>query len=268
MRSLLPFLLAHGYAVVFATVLAEQAGAPIPAVPVLLGVGALAGMGRLPLAPAILLAVVAAVLSDSFWYWLGRRRGVSILRLLCAISLEPDSCVSNTRRTFSRLGAWALVFAKFVPGLSTAAPPMAGVNAMPFWRFAVSDGAGSALWAGAFLGLGYAFHQQIENVTEMVTAYGARAGLVVSVVLIAWVAFKLWQRERFLQKLRIARITPEELRILLDAGETIAILDLRHEEELISTARRLPRAVWYDRATLPSRHMEIPRDRDVILYCS
>ena len=268
MRDILPFLLNHGYALLFGVVLAEQAGAPIPAIPVLLGVGALAGTGRMPLLPAVFIALIAAVISDSFWYWLGRRRGGSILRTLCAISLEPDSCVSTTKSLFEKLGAFSLVIAKFVPGLSTAAPPMAGITAMPFGRFLLCDGAGAMLWAGAFLSLGYVFHEQIEVIADVVTNYGTRAGLATAVLLIAYVGFKLWQRERFLRSLRIARVTPQDLRKLLDSGEPVSILDLRHAAELESGAGRLPGAVWYDRATLADHHHEIPRDRDVILYCS
>src|SRR6476659_10215051 len=145
MMNVLPFLMEHGYAVLFGCVLAEQAGLPIPATPVLIGIGAMAGLGRIPVLPAVVLSLVACALSDSMWYWLGRSRGRSVLRLLCAISLEPDSCVSSTQRTFRKWGAYSLLFAKFVPGLSTAAPPLAVVTGMPYWRFLASDGAGSIL---------------------------------------------------------------------------------------------------------------------------
>ena len=266
MREVLPFLLEHGYAVLFAVVLAEQAGAPIPALPFLLGVGALAGVGRMSVWPAVVLALIASLVADSLWYWLGRRRGGSMLRLLCAISLEPDSCVGSAKSLFSKLGSASLLVAKFVPGLSTAAPPMAGVNRMPFWQFLLGDGLGAVLWAGSFLAVGFLFHHQIEVVAERVTAYGARAGIVVSAALVAYVAYKYWQRERFLGSLRVARITPAEAWTLLQDGEPVGIVDLRHAAELSEGA--LPGAVWFDRATLEERHLEIPRDRDVILYCS
>jgi membrane protein DedA with SNARE-associated domain len=268
MREVLPFLLEHGYAVLFGVVVAEQAGAPIPALPFLLGVGALAGLGRMALVPAVVLAIVASLISDTFWYWLGRQRGSSILRVLCAISLEPDSCVSNTKNAFAKMGDSSLLVAKFVPGLSTAAPPMAGVNGMPYWRFLLMDGAGSALWAGAFLAIGYAFHYQIEILADSLTAYGRRAGFVITVLFALWIAFKLWQRERFIRSLRTARITPAEVLERMEAGCELVIVDLRHESELQFTGKRLPGARWYDRSDLNEHHHEIPRDRDVILYCS
>ncbi len=268
MREILPFLLEHGYSVLFAAVLAEQAGAPIPAVPVLLAVGALSGIGRMTLTPAVFITILAALISDSFWYWLGRRRGISILRILCAISLEPDSCVNRTKGVFVKMGEWSLLIAKFVPGLSTAAPPMAGVNRMGLWKFVAADAAGSALWGGGFLGIGYLFHHQIEDLADSMTAYGRNAGLVIALALALWVAFKLWQRERFIRSLRVARITPREVLEQIAAGGDLVILDLRHETELRHTGKRLPGARWYDQSNLAENHQEIPRDRDVILYCS
>lgn len=268
MHDVLPFLLEHGYAVLFACVLAEQAGAPIPATPVLLGVGALAGLGRMPVSPAVLLALVACLISDSFWYWLGRRRGTSVLRLLCAISLEPDSCVNSTKRTFERLGASSLLFAKFVPGLSTAAPPMAGVTRMSYGRFLLADGVGSLIWSGAFLATGAFFRHEIENIGERIMAFGSRAGLVVVLALAAYIGYKFWQRQRFIRSLRVARISPEDVLSSIENGEAVTILDLRNKLEVEASGKLLPGAVWYDQAQLAENHLEIPRDRDIILYCS
>ena len=268
MRDILPFLLKHGYAVLFLSVLAEQAGVPIPSTPFLLWAGALAGLGRLPLFPAIALSLAACLLSDSVWYWLGRRRGVSMLRLLCKISLEPDSCVSRTRQTFERTGATALLFAKFVPGLNTAAPPMAAITRMPYGRFLIADGAGSLIWSGAFLATGWLFRHQIEAVGERILGFGSRAAIVLGVLLAAYIGFKFWQRERFLHSLRVARVSPEDVLAQIEAGADMAILDLRNRQEMLDSGLLLPGAVWFDRARLETGILEEYRDRDVILYCS
>ena len=150
MHQPMEFLLRHGYPLLFAMVLAEQLGVPIPSTPVLLAMGALIGTGKYNWAGALSLSVVASMSADSAWYGLGRRRGTSVLKWLCRISLEPDSCVSSTRYWFKRLGGWSLVIAKFVPGLSTVAPPMAGLSKMPWWKFLGADGLGGFIWAGAF----------------------------------------------------------------------------------------------------------------------
>src|ERR1700729_4008949 len=130
MHQTLEFLIRHGTWVLFTWVLAEQLGAPLPSVPILLATGALIGLERESFPHAMLTVLIASALADTFWYTLGRHRGDSVLGLLCRISLEPDSCVSNTRDWFRKLGGWALVIAKFVPGLGAIATPMAGLSRM------------------------------------------------------------------------------------------------------------------------------------------
>src|SRR2546427_713117 len=164
MNETLQFLYRHGYSVVFVWVFAEQLGLPVPSVPLLLAAGALSGSGRMNLLAALVLAISAALLSDSIWFQLGRRKGVKILQFLCRISLEPDSCVRRTEGVFEKHGAKSLLIAKFVPGLNTAAPPLAGVFQMSRTRFLLFDALGAALWVGAFLGLGYVFANEIERV--------------------------------------------------------------------------------------------------------
>lgn len=268
MHSTLQFVLRHGYALVFLIVLIEQAGLPIPSIPVLLAVGALAGSGRLSLALALVLAIVAALVADSVWYELGRRRGHTILSWLCRISLEPDSCVRRTENAFARNGARSLLVAKFIPGLSTAAPPLAGMLRMRLSRFLAWDAAGALLWAGTFAGAGFVFSAQLDRVA----AYAERLGSSLLVLLVgglaAYIAFKYCQRRRFIRELRIARITPEELKRRMDVGEDVAVIDLRHSVEFDSDNAKLPGALHLDPEEIEHRHQEIPRDRDIVLYCT
>src|SRR5258706_762043 len=130
MNSTIEFLARHGYLVLITWVFAEQVGLPIPSIPILLAAGALSGAGRLGLPVSLLCCVLAAMTADSLWFQLGRLRGVQVLRLLCRISLEPDTCVRRTEDAFSRQGAGTLLYSKFLPGLNTVATPMAGVIRM------------------------------------------------------------------------------------------------------------------------------------------
>ncbi len=268
MRELVEFLARHGNGVVFAAGLAEQMGAPIPAAPVLLAAGALCGFGDLDARVTVLAAVAACLISDSVWYGLGRAKGLPVLRVLCRISLEPDSCVRSSRRWVRRLGLWTLIVAKFVPGLSTIAPPMAGLTLMPVWRFLWSDALGSLMWSGAFLALGYFFHHQLEAIADAALAMGARLGLVLALLLAVYIGLKYWQRRWFLRSLRIARIRPEELHALMRDAAPVAIVDLRVREEAERDGMRIPGAIWIERSDLPQQHALIPRDRDVVLYCT
>lgn len=264
----LEFLIRHGYTVVFAWVFFEQIGLPLPAVPVLLAAGALAGAGKLSLLLVVGLALVASVTSDLIWYQIGRVRGSKVLNLLCRISLEPDSCVRRTETTFSRHGAKSLLVAKFVPGLNTAAPPLAGVFHMRLPRFLLFDSLGALAWAGAFIGLGYLFSDQLERVAGHAAQFGGwLLGLAVA-ALAGYVGWKYVQRQRFLRSLRVARISPEELRGKLDAGEPMVIVDLRHSVDFEADPFLIPGAQHLDAEEIEQHHDAIPRDRDVVLYCS
>ena len=105
MEEILDFIVRYKYLVLFALVFAEQIGLPVPALPFLLAAGALVRTGQLDLGASLAVGVFASVLSDVVWYWIGRRRGMTVLNLLCRISLEPDSCVRRTEDLFARHGA-------------------------------------------------------------------------------------------------------------------------------------------------------------------
>ncbi len=231
MHGALEFLLKHGYLILFALVLAEQSGLPLPSAPMLLAAGALAGLGKMNMSEALLLAVIASLIGDLMWFYLGRTRGSSILRFLCKISLEPDSCVKQTESVYSRYGAVSLLFAKFVPGLSTVATPMAGMFKLAPWKFILLDGGGAAVWAGSFVGVGWWFRTQLEDVALYLQRFGSWVGSAIVALLVLYISFKYFQRRRLYRSLRIARITPLELKERLDAGELISIVDLRNAVE-------------------------------------
>ena len=262
------FVLHHPYLVLFGAVLAEQLGLPVPAMPFLLGAGALVGMNKLDPVSALALAVLASLLADLVWYEAGRRRGGSILKLLCRISLEPDSCVRRTENVFAKQGARTLLFAKFLPGLNTVAPPMAGMIGMSLPRFLFWDALGALLWSGGYFLVGLAFADQIDAVAERAAALGGRLVVGVLTLFALWLLYKYAQRQRFIRDLRVARITPEELKRRMDAGEEVVVVDLRGALEFEREPQTLPGALRFSADELQERHHEIPRDRDVVLYCT
>ena len=268
MHRTLEFLLHHGYALLLGWVFAEQIGLPLPSMPLLLAAGALAGTGRLSFFASLLYAVLAAVAADSIWYQLGRRKGIRVLQLLCKISLEPDSCVRRTEGLFSKQGARSLLLAKFIPGLSTVAPPLAGIFHMRARRFLFYDALGSLLWASTFLGLGYIFSGEIERLAEHLAALGGWLLVLVLGALAAYISYKSVARQHFLRELRIARITVEELKAKLDSGEELVIVDLRHSLDFEADPETIPGAFRMDAKELEEKNDRLPRDREVILYCT
>jgi len=268
MNETFQFLSRHGYAVILVWVCAEQAGIPVPAVPVLLAAGALAGMGRMSLPAAAALAMLGAMASDALWYGLGRRRGIRVLKLLCRISLEPDSCVRNTQGVFARYGARSLLAAKFVPGLGAAAAPLAGVVRMPPGKFLLFDALGALLWSSTYLTVGYVFSNQLEVLAMQGGRVGATFLALVAAACVAFLAWKYARRQRFLDELRQARITPEELRAKMEQGENVVVVDLRHLLSVEADPELIPGARWIDPDSLDQHAAELPRDREVVLHCA
>jgi membrane protein DedA with SNARE-associated domain/rhodanese-related sulfurtransferase len=268
MDDLTEFLISYGALLLFVVVFAEQAGLPIPAVPVLLAAGALAGAGNLSLPLAIGLSVAACLMGDFIWYYLGRHRGRQVLNLLCRISLEPDSCVRRTENFFVRHGVRSLLVAKFIPGLSTVTPALAGLFDVSVGRFLLYNGLGALIWTVAFVGLGYVFSDQLEYLAEQAERFGSSFGVLLLAALIVYITYKYIHRQRVLRELRIARITVDELKQMIDAGNEVIIVDLRKPVDVAADPFTIPGALQMAVEELEHRHHEIPRDRDVILYCA
>ena len=268
MPSFKSLVLLHGYAFLFCYLLAVQSGLPIPADPVLLIMGAAIGDGLYSFAIALPLAVIAALIGDWLWYELGRWRGRSILRLLCKLSLEPDTCVRKTEVGFMKNGAWTLLFTKFVPGTSLIATPLAGAIRMPRWRFLLADAAGSTLWCGTYLLAGILFHRQISELLVLAGLFGRRAGEVAIALLLLYLIWRYAQRRRFRRQLRIGRITPQEAYALITGGQPVTVADLRSPKEIEQTGIKIAGARVLRPAELRTRSHEIPETHEVILYCT
>jgi membrane protein DedA with SNARE-associated domain len=258
----------YGAVILPALVVAEQIGIPLPAVPALLVVGALAAQGRISLWLVIGAIAAVSLVVDLVWHELGRRRGARVLSGLCRLALEPDLCVRRTENLFIRHGVRALLVSKFLPGLTTVMPPLAGVFGVPRLRFAVYDLAGVVLWTDLWLGIGYVFSTAIEEVAERVRAAGRTTGFVVAGALVGYLLLKYVRRWLFIRRLRIARISAEDLKRKLDTGESVAVLDLRTALDVTAVQYAIPGSRWIPAEALDEHLSEIPRDRELVLYCS
>ena len=267
MHNLLPFLIQHGYTVLFVWVLAETMGLPIPSVPLLITAGALAGLGQLKLSLCIGLGVCAALSSDLFWYSMGKRRGGQLLSLLCRISLEPDSCVRRTENIFSRYGARSLLVAKFVPGLSAVSTPLAGMISMPLPHFLLFDCMGAVFWVGSYTAFGYLLSEELERASAYAASTGNALVLLVAGGLSMYILRKYYLRRRFIRELFIARITPEELKQKLDSGEDVMIIDVRHDLDFEADPYIIPGTLRIPSEQLEN-YPEVPKDREVVVYCT
>jgi membrane protein DedA with SNARE-associated domain len=266
MRQTLEFLVRHGYLLLFCWLLAEQAALPLPSIPLLLACGALARDGRMDERLILLWGLTACLLADNIWFQLGKRRGTRILRFICRIALEPDSCVRRTENAFTRYGMRSLLVAKFVPGLNAVAAPLAGRSGASLGRFLLFDSMGVLLWLIAFTSVGYLFSDQLEIVADYAMRMGSGLITLVAGLLAIWISWKYFQRQRFIRSLSVARITAEELREKLKSGEEVLIVDVRSIGQDDPDA--IPGAVLISVADIANKQAEIPRDRDLILVCN
>ena len=255
-------------AVVALNVLLNQIGLPVPVIPTLILAGAVAANGQLSLAGVFLVAVAACLIADSGWYWVGQKYGIRVLKTLCRISLEPDSCVSQTQSQFDRWGVNSLVIAKFVPGLSTIAPPLAGAMRIGWPRFIALSAAAAVLWVGAGLLSGMLFRTQIERLLIRLDQIGSMAVSGAIVVLALYLGFKWWERRRFYRLLRMARISVAELSALIQSGKQPVIIDVRSATARALEPRWIPGALHISLTDVDTHLKDIPKDRDIILYCT
>jgi membrane protein DedA with SNARE-associated domain/rhodanese-related sulfurtransferase len=272
-NTIVGLLVKHGYSVLFASVFARQMWLPIPAVLVLIAAGALAASGRMTFAVALRLAVFACLLADMVWYEAGRRWGDRILHFIYGLAVDPDAAARWSKENFVRHGPRTLMLAKFVLGLDAATPSLAGLSGISRFRFVAFDAVGAALWSGAYAGLGFVLGRDLDRAAS----YAARLGTLWVIALLPSLAIyggrKFVRWHSFVREFRMARITAEELKEKLDAGEEVMVLDLHGRPDGPRSHRGIPGAVCIDSYRL-GQHVNhdgrtpIPRDCEVVLYCT
>jgi len=268
-HEIIALMAQYGVLLVFLNVLVTQLGAPLPAVPTLVVAGSLAAAGG-PLALAGTMAAVVAgcLLGDSFWYVAGRSYGAGVMRLLCRISLSPDSCVQRSELRFQRWRGQVLLVAKFVPGLSTVGSSLVGAMRLRWPAFMLFDGLGSLLWAALWTGLGYTFAASVDRVLSAVASAGTLAIQLLLALLVLYVLARWWQRRRLLHTLRMARITVDELHQAMRTERAPVVVDVRPEASRQLDTRVVPGALLVDAQGIDRTVHDIPLDRELVLYCN
>lgn len=264
--NLIDLLREFGLSFVFINVLLEQGGLPIPAIPTMIVAGALMGSSRQGLVLLVVVAVAGAVLADTFWYLTGRRIGMRVLRLLCKVSLSPDSCVRQTESIFARWGARSMLVAKFIPGFASVSTALAGAVRMRYWKFLIFDALGALLWVGAAVSLGYLFREAVNDVVDTLAALGKWGLVLLAAALAVYIGVKWWQRILFARQLRMDRISVDELRALIAGDKVGAILDVRSAMSQEATGR-IPGARTVDIHSLAGLG-DVVTTSEVVVYCA
>lgn len=265
--------LRHAYMVMFAWVLVEQSGVPVPSVPLMLAAGTMSAANKVQLALMIPLVLLACLIADSMWWWLGRRFGSRVLDVLCKMSLDASTCVNRAQGSIARRGGVTLLFAKFVPGVSTIAAPIAGQSGMSYADFAVYDTVGTLAWSTAWLLTGRFFGDIARRSSHFFETLTHFAVALVVLMVLAIIIYRYVQRRRFLAELRGLRLEPEQLLEMMDEAEREGqqapfIIDLRHPLDVLTDPEILPGALRIGPDELKLHREEIPLDREIVLYCT
>lgn len=267
MPDLIHLLQEYGLLIVFAIILIEQIGLPIPAFPILIVAGAQVSTGDMSGSLVWMVALLACLISDTLWFRAGRRYGKRILALLCRISLSPDYCVSQTEDKFTRWGPKALIVAKFIPGFNTIAAPMAGALGTGGLRFLMFAGLGGILWTGSGLAIGLFFHRSVDRVLALLATMGSAALMALGSVLLLFILFKYVERKRFRQSIRVQRISINELQQLIDGGQQPVLVDARSRTaQLLQEA--LPGALLFGGGAPTPAIKALDKGRHIVIYCS
>jgi membrane protein DedA with SNARE-associated domain/rhodanese-related sulfurtransferase len=263
------YYLAHiTYPILFVAVLARQLSLPVPAIIFLLSAGALAGSGKLSFGGILIAAVAGSVLADYIWFQAGRFGGKRVLRLLCTFTADPSYCIRRGQTTFQKRGVRLLVVAKFFPGLDGITPPLAGMLGTPTATFLLYDAIGSSLWAGAYIGSGFLFAEELDKVARNISSLANAVILIFGVPILVFFVWKLFVLIRTLRFLRPFRLPPEELKSRLDTGEKIGIIDLLRFEEDPQGVPGIPGAVRLDPLEIRrKKQIHIPNDVSLVIYC-
>lgn len=268
MQEIAHLIAVYGLLAVFLNVLLDEGGLPLPSYPLLAAAGALTVTTHLNLALVMTAAVAGSAIADNGWYWIARRHGRRVLSLLCRLSLSPDSCVRQTETVFSRVGPAAILFAKFVPGLGNIVVALSGITRVSPAVFMPLQLAGAAIYLGLPVLLGRLFHDAVADILETLAALGKYGIMLLAAALALYLALRWWERAMFIRRLRMDRITVDELAALLADGKTRPlILDVRSPE----SRRRdgfIPGALAAHPSDMHPALRDHSRDAEIVIYCA
>lgn len=268
MSLALQFFVKYGYPVLFLWVLTAQLGIPIPISPLLLTAGTLTATHTLRL-PFVLAAVLAGnLLGDSVWYVFGKRYGGAVVRLVCRLSFESTACVRKTEGYFTKRGAAVLLIAKFVPGLGSVSAPIAGQIGMNYGKFLLFDAGGVLLWSLTVALIGRFFGDFLNHHPHALSWVAHFFGVIFALLFIGFLVWRMLQRRAFLRSLRMARLEPVELKRMIDSGQPVFIVDLRHPLDYLPDPRTIPGALSLTPDKLMEESELIPRDQEIVLFCT
>jgi len=269
-NDLLPLISRHGYSLLAVVCFAEAIGLPLPAALAILTAGAVAAYGNLHFYSVLGVAFLATMAGDVLLYFLGRVSGWALLGLLCRLSANPESCILRSAEYFYRRGKQTLLFAKFIPGINTMSPPLAGSMKMRLEDFLQFDSLGAALYVGVYSAAGYFFSDALRAITRGLRSAGSAAEVVFGVGLGAYLIYRIWVYRKYRLLDVIPRVPAEELarRLASDKGSKLLIADVRSHGYYDANSERIAGSIRLEPNNLLKEIKNLPKDQEIYLYCT
>jgi len=269
-NDLLPLISRHGYVLLAAVCFAEAVGLPVPAALAILTAGAVAAYGKLHLYSILGVSCVAMLVGDVLLYFTGRVSGWALLGLLCRLSANPETCILRSAEYFYRRGKQTLLFAKFIPGINTMSPPLAGSMKMRISQFLQFDSLGILFYVGAYLLAGYVFSDTLRAITRGVRSAGSAAEAVLGIGLGAYVIYRIWIYRKYRLLDVVPRVPVEELarRLASDEARSVIVADVRSHGYYDADSQRIAGSVRLEPNNLEEEIKNLPHDREIYLYCT
>jgi len=270
MNDLLPIIAQHGYLLLAAVCFAEAVGLPVPGAIAILTAGAVAAYGKLHFYSVFGWAVAAMLVGDIILYFIGRLSGWALLGFLCRLSASPETCILRSAEYFYRRGKQTLLFAKFIPGINTMSPPLAGSMKMQVNAFLLFDTLGAALYVGAYSAVGYVFSDALRAITRGLRSAGFAAEVVFGVGLGVYAIYRIWMYRKYKLLDMVPRVPVAELarRLAADANRSILIADVRSHGYYDSESQRIAGSIRIEPNNLEEEIKNLPKDREIYLYCT
>jgi membrane protein DedA with SNARE-associated domain len=270
MQELLSLIGKHGYILVFVIVFAEAVGMPVPAAIALVAGGAAAGAGVLSVYRLLLLSVLAMLIGDILLFVLGRYMGWALLGFLCKLSVNPETCILRSAESFYKRGRTTLLFAKFIPGINTMAPPLAGSMRMPLDDFLRLDLAGASLYATVYVAVGYLFRDFLVSLMRGFETAGRAVEGVTVLALIGYALYRIWLYRKHAVYRVVPRVQVAELTRLLasEDKDKIVLMDVRSHGYYDAGTARIKGSIRLEPNNLKEELQSIPKDKDIYVYCT
>jgi len=270
MNDLLLLISHHGYLLLAAVCFAEAIGLPVPAALALLTAGAVAAYGDLHLYLVIGVGVLAMISGDIILYFMGRVSGWALLGFLCRLSANPETCILRSAEYFYRRGKQTLLFAKFIPGINTMSPPLAGSMKMRPGDFLLFDSIGATAYVGAYVLAGYLFSDALRAITRGLRSAGFAAEVIFGIGLTAYIVYRIWVYRKYRLLDVIPRVPAEELakRLASEAAQNLLIADVRSHGYYDADSERIAGSIRIEPNNLIEEIKNLPKDREIYLYCT